>query len=49
MKGTPTYMAPEILSKEKCTKTGYVYAFSFIVYGIMTIRDPIQKKYQILN
>ena len=43
LKGTPIYMAPEILSEEKYSKSSDVYAFAFIVYEIMTCSEPIQK------
>ena len=43
LKGTPIYMAPEILSEEKYSKSSDVYAFAMIVYEIMTCSEPIQK------
>ena len=40
IKGTPAYMAPEILSSEKYSKLSDVYAFSFVVYEIVTCETP---------
>ena len=42
MKGTPAYMAPEILRNEKYSKSGDVYAFGLIVYEIMTGKFPYE-------
>lgn len=42
LKGTPIYMAPEILSEEKYSKSSDVYAFAFIVYEIMTCVKPFE-------
>ena len=40
LKGTPIYMAPEILAEENYSKAGDVYAFAFIVYEMMTGKRP---------
>lgn len=40
MKGTPLYMAPEIFSEEKYTKSSDVYTLAFIVYDIMIGEQP---------
>ena len=42
MKGTPAYMAPEILSEEKYSKSGDVYAFGFIVYEILSVKRAFE-------
>lgn len=39
-KVTPLYMAPEILNGEPCSTKGDVYAFSIIVYEIVTGKVP---------
>lgn len=41
-KGTPAYMASEIISEEKYSKSSDVYAFGFIVYEIMTYDEPFK-------
>ena len=42
LKGTPIYMAPEILSNEEYSKSGDVYAFAFIVFEMMTGEQPFK-------
>ena len=42
IKGTPAYLAPEILSDEKHSKSSDVYAFGFIVYEILTCQEPFK-------
>lgn len=42
VKGTPIYMSPEIWSKAKYTKAGDVYAFSIIVYELITNLKPFE-------
>ena len=39
LKGTPVYMAPEILSSETYSKSSDVYAFGFICYEIVTCEE----------
>ncbi|KAK8872167.1 hypothetical protein M9Y10_007929 [Tritrichomonas musculus] len=41
-KGSPLYMAPEILSAEMYSKASDVYAFSLIVYQLMTNLVPFE-------
>ena len=43
LKGTPAYLAPEILADEKYSKKGDVYAFAFIVFEIMTGQNTSKK------
>ncbi|KAK8835984.1 hypothetical protein M9Y10_040181 [Tritrichomonas musculus] len=43
LKGTPAYMAPEVLNDDVSTKEGDVYAFSMIVYEIITCEVPFDK------
>lgn len=43
IKGTPAFMAPEIMSDEQYSKSSDVYAFGFIVYEILTCEEPFQK------
>lgn len=40
LKGTPMYMSPEIWSKGNYSKSSDVYAFSIILYQIMTCERP---------
>ena len=40
IKGTPIYISPESLSKEIYTKANDVYAFSILVYQILTLKMP---------
>lgn len=40
--GTPLYMAPEILAGEPYSQKGDVYAFSIIVYEIITGKTPFK-------
>ena len=49
-KVTPLYMAPEILNGEPCLKKGDVYAFSIIVYEIVTGKVPFDNmnNYQLM-
>lgn len=42
VKGTPIYMSPEIWSKAKYTKAGDVYAFSIIIYELITNLKPFE-------
>lgn len=42
LKGTPIYMAPEILSNEEYSKSGDVYAFAFIVFEMMSGEQPFK-------
>lgn len=42
LKGTPIYMAPEIFTDEKYSKSSDVYAFSFIVYELLTLEVPFK-------
>lgn len=42
MKGTPLYMAPEILAGDPYSKEADVYAFSIIVYEIVTGKTPFK-------
>lgn len=42
IKGTPVYMAPESLKDSVYSPAGDVYAFSLIVYEIMTGRRPFE-------
>ena len=42
LKGTPIYMAPEISTDEKYSKSSDVYAFSFIVYELLTLEVPFK-------
>ena len=42
LKGTPLYCSPEILTSLNYTKAGDVYAYSFIVYEIVTTETPFQ-------
>ena len=39
-KGTPEYMAPEILMREKSTKAMDVYSFAMIMYEVITNKKP---------
>ncbi|KAK8864991.1 hypothetical protein M9Y10_010519 [Tritrichomonas musculus] len=43
LKGTPAYLAPEILTDENYSKPGDVYAFGLIVYEIITGEKPFKK------
>lgn len=45
IKGTPTFMAPEIWLNSKYSKSSDVYAFSIIVYEIMTCEKPYPETY----
>lgn len=40
VKGTPEYMAPEILMREPSTKAMDVYSFAMVVYEIITLKKP---------
>ena len=42
IKGTPMYMAPEILSEQLYSEYSDVFAFSYIVYEIMTLKKPFE-------
>lgn len=42
-KGTPIYMAPEIFINEEYSKATDVYAFSIVVYEILTLNKPYSK------
>lgn len=39
-KGTPIYIAPEVWCTNEYTKAGDVYAFSIIVYELLTLEKP---------
>ena len=41
-KGTPIYMSPEIIESQDYTKAGDVYAFSIILYEILTNEEPFK-------
>ncbi|KAK8892970.1 hypothetical protein M9Y10_030224 [Tritrichomonas musculus] len=43
LKGTPAFMAPEILFDEQYSKQGDVYSFAFVVYEIVTGNEPYKK------
>lgn len=43
IKGTPVYLAPEILTNNEYSEASDVYAFAFIVYEIMTTISPGQQ------
>ena len=43
MKGTPVYSSPEILKFNDYSKSGDVYAFSMIVYEIVTKKIPFEE------
>lgn len=51
LKGTPIYMAPEILASEKYSTSSDVYAFAFIVYEIMMLEEPFKdfNKFKLVN
>ena len=42
VKGTPEYMAPEILMREESTKAMDVYSFGMVVYEIVTLKKPFE-------
>lgn len=42
-KGTPIYIPPETWIREEYSKAGDVYAFSLIVYELMTLEEPFKK------
>ena len=41
--GTPKYMAPEVLNKEKYKKAADIYSFSITMYSCMVWGDPFPK------
>ena len=41
-KGTPVYVPPEIWENNEYTKAGDVYAFSIVVYEILTLEEPFK-------
>lgn len=43
MKGTPIYMAPEILTNDEYSEASDVYAFSIIVYEVFSMETPFIK------
>lgn len=43
LKGTMAYLAPEILSDERYSKAGDVYAFAYVVFEIVTVEEPFKK------
>lgn len=43
MKGSPSYSAPEILQFNEYSKSGDVYAFSLIIYEIITGEVPFKE------
>lgn len=42
IKGTPEYMAPEILTREPSTKAMDVYSFGMIMYELITLKKPFE-------
>lgn len=42
LKGTPIYLAPEIITEEKYSKASDVYAFAYIIFEIMTGEIPFK-------
>ncbi|KAK8884818.1 hypothetical protein M9Y10_043938 [Tritrichomonas musculus] len=42
-KGTPIYIPPETWIREEYSKAGDVYAFSLIVYELMTLEEPFKE------
>ncbi|ELP91717.1 protein serine/threonine kinase, putative [Entamoeba invadens IP1] len=42
--GTPKYMAPEVLNKEKYTKGADVFSFAITMYEVLTWKDPFPKE-----
>lgn len=42
VRGTPIYIAPEIWRDQEYTKAGDVYAFSMIVYELLTLDEPFK-------
>lgn len=42
LKGTPSYLAPEIFESNKYSKNSDVYAFAFIIYEIITKKIPFR-------
>ena len=47
-KGTPAYMAPEVMSDEKYSESSDVYAFGLIVYEILT-SEKLFKNFNLLS
>lgn len=43
IKGSPEYMAPEILMSEKSTKAMDVYSFAMVVYELLTLKKPFEE------
>ena len=43
IKGTPAYLAPEVLLNKKFSKSSDIYAYSYIIYEIMTGKKPFNK------
>lgn len=42
LKGTPLYMAPEIIKNQNFTKAGDVYSFAFMTYEIISGKKPYE-------
>lgn len=42
LKGTPIYMAPEILLNENYSTASDVYAFAFVLYELFTLESPYE-------
>lgn len=42
LKGTPTHMGPEIIKNYEYSEASDVYAYSMIVYQIMSGRSPFE-------
>lgn len=43
LKGTPLYIAPEVLSNYEYSKAGDVYAFAYIMYEILSLEKPFKE------
>lgn len=44
--GTPMFMSPEIINDVTYTKAGDVYAYSILVYMLLTLKDPFDENNQ---
>ncbi|KAK8880351.1 hypothetical protein M9Y10_003018 [Tritrichomonas musculus] len=49
LKGTPAYMAPEIISNDLYSKAGDVYAFAFIIYELLSVNEQPYKKMNVFQ
>lgn len=49
MKGTPAYMAPEILSDEKYSEASDVYAFGILVYEMLSLNTAFSVEFRSLT